>query len=76
MTRLSQITGIHEAVILAGSQTNLAAALGVSKQAVQKWMRQGFAPNGRIEKIRALYGIPAERLCDPRFLKLLRDGDS
>jgi hypothetical protein len=69
MTKLHQLTGIREAVILAGSQTKLAEQLGVKKQAVQLWVRKGYVPVGRIREIEKLYGIPRERLCDPKFLE-------
>lgn len=40
-------TGIEKAVRLVGSQTALANIAGVSPQAVQKWVAQGFpSPEG------------------------------
>jgi DNA-binding transcriptional regulator YdaS (Cro superfamily) len=44
-------TGIDKAVRLAGSQTALANLLGLSPQAVQKWVVQGFPPGRRCRKI-------------------------
>jgi DNA-binding transcriptional regulator YdaS (Cro superfamily) len=64
-----QLPGIRDAVISAGSQIKLAEALGVSQQAIQQWVAQGYAPIGRIAEIEALYGIPRERLVDPRHLE-------
>lgn len=55
--------GINKAVRLAGNQTALAALLGVTPQAVQKWVAQGFAPAERCRHIeRAFKG--AVRRCD------------
>jgi DNA-binding transcriptional regulator YdaS (Cro superfamily) len=64
-----QLSGIREAVIRAGSQVKLAEVLGVKKQTVQAWVTRGYVSNGRIEKITELYGIPRERLCNPKFLE-------
>lgn len=44
-------TGIEKAVRLAGSQTALAQRLGVTPQAVQKWVAQGFPPTDRCRDI-------------------------
>ena len=38
-------TGIERVVTLAGSQTALARILGVTPQAVQKWVAQGLVPH-------------------------------
>lgn len=46
-------TGIEKAVRLAGSQTALAKLAGVSPQAVQKWVDQGYAPGGKCRLIEA-----------------------
>ena len=43
--------GIVKAVRLAGSQTALAKLIGVSPQAVQRWVEQGFAPARRCRLI-------------------------
>lgn len=71
MKKIRQLTGIREAVALAGSQKNLADELGVTKQAVQEWVVKGYVPNGRIEEIERRYGIEPSRLCDPKLLELL-----
>lgn len=47
-------TGIKKAVELAGSQTALAELLGVTPQAVQKWVAQGCAPGDRCREIERL----------------------
>lgn len=44
-------TGINRAVQLAGSQTALANRLGVTPQAVQKWVEQGYVPAERCRAV-------------------------
>lgn len=44
-------TGIEKAVRLAGSQTALATLAGVTPQAVQKWVAQGFVPGERCRNL-------------------------
>lgn len=44
-------TGIEKAVRLCGSQTALATKIGVSPQAVQKWVVQGKPPLNRCKAI-------------------------
>ena len=46
----------------AGGWTELAEALGVSKQAVQQWKR---IPLRHIEKVHEIYRIPKYKLLDP-----------
>jgi DNA-binding transcriptional regulator YdaS (Cro superfamily) len=43
--------GINKAVRVAGSQTALGKLIGVSPQAVQKWVGQGVAPARRCREI-------------------------
>lgn len=64
-------TGITDAVINAGSQAKLAKELGVSHQAIQQWLKQGYVPVGRVTQIEALYGVPRERLLNPKYLETL-----
>lgn len=63
--------GIDTAVELAGSQGKLAQQLGVSQQAVGKWVERGFAPLRRAQEIEAVYGVPRVSLANPRMLELL-----
>lgn len=44
-------TGIQKAVRLAGSQTALARLSGVTPQAVQKWVTQGYVPSERCRQV-------------------------
>lgn len=48
-------TGIEKAVRLAGSQTALGELVGLSPQAVQKWVAQGFVPGERCRSIESLF---------------------
>jgi DNA-binding transcriptional regulator YdaS (Cro superfamily) len=47
----NQQTGIDEAIQIAGSQTALAQLLGLTPQAVQKWVAQGFVPAERCRSV-------------------------
>jgi DNA-binding transcriptional regulator YdaS (Cro superfamily) len=76
MNKARQLTGIWEAVLFAGSQTKLAETLGVTRQSVQEWVKRGYVPNSRVREIEKLYGIPRERLCNPKFLELVGRDDS
>jgi len=59
-------TGIQKAVRLAGSQTALANLLGISPQAVQKWVDQGKpSPNGCKQIEIALDGRVTRHELDP-----------
>lgn len=57
-----EMSGIEEAVALAGSQSALARRVGVSPQAVQQWVERGCVPPRRVPLVAAMTGIPAERL--------------
>lgn len=72
---MPRISGIAEAVVLAGGQTKLAQQLGVSQQAVSKWERRGYVPAHRVLEIETQYGIPRERLIEPRLADLLVEGE-
>lgn len=65
-------TGIQDACDKMHGQEQLAVALGVTQQAVSKWVKQGYAPIRRIPRITALTGVTARRLCDPHILELTR----
>lgn len=68
-----QYSGILEAVVMAGSMSKLAAAIGVSHQAVQGWVSQGFVPMARITEIEALYGVPRADLMNPKYTAILAE---
>lgn len=64
-------TGVLDAVMAAGSQEKLAEKLGVTQQAVSKWLRRGYVPLKRAPEIEAQYGVPRARLINPRVLDLV-----
>lgn len=62
-------SGILDVVIKAKSMAALGVELGVSYQAVQQWVKQGYVPLSRVTEIEARYGVPRERLLHPRYLE-------
>lgn len=69
----TKLTGIADAVLRAGSQTELANKIGVSQQVVSKWLKRGFVPLSRVVEIESEYGIPRARLANPRLTDLVVD---
>lgn len=65
------LPGIFKAVKEAGSQTALAEAMGVSQQAISKWVRLGWVPTERAIEIEAMYGVPRRELVAPKLRDLL-----
>lgn len=65
-----ETTGITDVIIAAGSHSNLARQLGVTRQAVQQWVTRGYVPLSRIVEIESLYGIDRKRLLHPKHLTL------
>ena len=59
------MTGIEQAIELAGSVGKLAEMLGCSQQAVSKMKRKGHVSPGRADQITAAMKIERERLIDP-----------
>ncbi len=66
------MSGIREAVAEAGSQKNLADALGISQQNVSAWVKQGFVPAHWVLQVEQATGVPRERLIDPRLVDLVK----
>jgi DNA-binding transcriptional regulator YdaS (Cro superfamily) len=60
-------TGIADAIVAAGGQQALALELGVSQQAVSRWLKRGWAPVGRIIDIERIFGVPRGRLVNPKY---------
>ena len=58
---MNTITRAAEAV---GGGTALASRLGVTRQAVHKWMTDGFAPPKRAVEIAKMTGLPALDMVD------------
>lgn len=66
---------VSAAVTTAGSQANLASQLGVSQQVVSKWLRRGWVPTRRAVEIEHLYGVPRQKLINPRLADMLTEGE-
>lgn len=64
-------TGIQAACDHAGGQEKLADMLGVTKQAVQQFVKKGFVPLRRAIEIEAQTGVDRKRLVDPAIVDLL-----
>lgn len=75
MLRPMDVEGIRYAIMLAGSQKGLAELLGVSKTAVNRWVRQGYVPDEWVKEIHLMYGIPRVRLCNPVYLEVIFGDD-
>lgn len=66
-------TGILGAVVAAGGLSPMARQLGVSYQAVQQWMAQGYVPLIRVTEIETLYGVPRAELMNPKYAAALAE---
>ena len=44
----------------------MAREFGVSSQAVQIWLRQGYAPKARAQEIELQFGVPRVELISPK----------
>lgn len=64
---------VLELVQRAGSQVALAEQLGVTQQAISKWIRRGYVPVRRVLECEAQYGVPRAKLLDPRLRDLVDD---
>lgn len=69
-------TGIADAIVAAGNQAELAAALGVTQQVVSRWLRRGWVPLRRANQIEQQFSIPRGRLANPRLMALLTTGQA
>lgn len=76
MSEVLQSRGVDLAVQMAGSQAKLAAKVGVTQQAVMKWVKRGYVPLPRAREIEALLGVPRNSLVDPKVLDVLSDWES
>jgi hypothetical protein len=66
-------SGILEAVVKAGSLSEVSRQVGVSHQAVQQWTVQGYVPLVRVTEIEALYGVPRSELMNPKYAAALAE---
>lgn len=57
-----QEQAVLRAITAAGGQTALAKKVGVSPQAVHRWISQGFVPRGRIGSVAAATGVSVAEL--------------
>lgn len=75
---MEEVTGVAEAIRVAGSQSALARTLGVRQQAVSVWEKRGYVPLRRALEIEAQFGVPRARLINPRITGLmgLDEGDA
>ena len=65
------MTGIEEAIYVAGSQAKLAKILGCTQQNVGFWLRQGYCPAERVIEVEQATGIARSRLINPKLVDLL-----
>lgn len=62
------MTGIKQAIELAGGVNALAHALGVTHQAVYTWAKRGWVPMQRAVQIEQTYNIPRTQLLKPELV--------
>jgi DNA-binding transcriptional regulator YdaS (Cro superfamily) len=74
MGKKKQPTGIEQAVEKAATQKALADALGVTQQAVSRWLAQGFVPQDRAREIEMQFGVPRVALISPKLRHLAETG--
>lgn len=67
------MTGIEEAIQIAGSAARLARRLvpPVTQQAVDGWKKQGWVPLARAPQINALTGVDTARLVKPSVMEAI-----
>lgn len=56
------MTAITQAISSIGKIADLAAAIGVSPQAVRKWKKEGKVPAERVLLIESITGVPRHEL--------------
>lgn len=66
-----QTTGVVDAILAAGGQGALARQVGVSHQAVSRWVKCGWVPVAHIVRVEELFGVPRTRLINPKHLELI-----
>lgn len=64
-------TGIADAILAAGGQGALARKLGISQQAVSRWVKCGCVPIAHIVQIEAMFGVPRAKLIHLKHLALI-----
>lgn len=66
-----QTNGVLDAILAAGGQSALARQVGVSHQAVSRWVKCGWVPVAHILHVERLFGVPRDRLIHPKHVALL-----
>jgi DNA-binding transcriptional regulator YdaS (Cro superfamily) len=64
-------TGIADAIVAAGGQGALAKRLGLSQQAVSRWVKRGWVPVPHVAQVESMSGVPRARLLNPKYLALI-----
>lgn len=64
------MSAVDDAIAKAGTQGNLAKALGVKQPVIAHWKRRGWMPAARAAQIESLYGIPATSLLRPQLREI------
>ena len=62
---------LRRVVEIAGSQQAVAHELGVTQQAINKWMVRGYVPLRRAQELEMAFGVSRASLADPRVVDLL-----
>jgi DNA-binding transcriptional regulator YdaS (Cro superfamily) len=68
MARKKQ-TGVERVIAIAGTQSKVAADMGVEQQTVSHWLKTGHMPVKRAVEAEKLYGVPRSALVDPELRK-------
>ena len=69
MQEILKTTGIQDAIFTAGGQKHMAEQLGVTQQLVSQWLTRGYVSLTRVTEIESRYGVPRERLINPKYLR-------
>ncbi|AXF86665.1 hypothetical protein DTO96_102420 [Ephemeroptericola cinctiostellae] len=62
-TNVKNESGIQQAVVIAGSQSELARKVNVVPQTVQKWVESGHVSPAKVKAVEKETGVPREKLC-------------
>jgi DNA-binding transcriptional regulator YdaS (Cro superfamily) len=62
---------LRRVVEIAGSQQAVAHELGVTQQAINKWLVRGYVPLRRAMELEMSFGVSRASLADPRVVDLL-----
>lgn len=54
--------GVEEAIKKAGSQSTLAANLGIKQANISRWLKRGVVPPRKVLLVESLTGVPRQRL--------------